>query len=146
MTESGKYRAVQAKRTVIDTILLLLLCATRITNANPCRNSAFVSHSLIIDRRGTVAFAAPGMSDERRKQERDAEIRSTIAKLKREGKIKNKDGTRTAEDSAMLEAEAFFNRKSPVRKFEQKLAERKRLASEAEDKAGEDLTKRIDDQ
>jgi hypothetical protein len=146
MTETGKHLAGQAKRTVIDTILLLLLCVTRITDASPCRNSAFVSQNSIIVRSGTVAFAAPGMSDERRKQERDAEIRSTIAKLKREGKIKNKDGTRSAEDSAMLEAEAFFNRTSPVRKFEQKLAERKRLASVAEDKAADDLRKRINDQ
>ncbi len=83
--------------------------------------------------------AAPGMSDERRKQERESEIRSTIAKLKRQGKMKNKDGTGalSAEDSAMLEAEAFFNQASPVRKFEEKVAERLRIASLLEREANE---------
>ena len=79
------------------------------------------------------------MSDERRKQERESEIRSTIAKLKRQGKMKNKDGTGalSAEDSAMLEAEAFFNQASPVRKFEEKVAERLRIASLLEREANE---------
>ena len=85
--------------------------------------------------------AVPGMSDERRKQEREAEIRSTIAKLKREGKMKSKGsatgGSLSEEDSAMLEAEAFFNRASPVRKFEEKVAERRRIASMLEEAANE---------
>jgi Skp family chaperone for outer membrane proteins len=134
------------KRTVIDIILLLLFCVTRITDASAYINSAFVSHNSIVVRRETAAYAAPGMSDERRKQERDAEIRSKIAKLKREGKMKNKDGTRSGEDSAMFEAEAFFNRTSPVRKFERKLAERKRLASLAEEDEADEQGKRINDQ
>jgi len=72
-------------------------------------------------------MAAPGKSEEQAKQERDAEIRNKIAKLKRDGKIKNADGTKSAEDSAMLEAEAFFNKASPVRKFQERMAERKRI-------------------
>jgi len=72
-------------------------------------------------------MAAPGMSDDQCKQERDAEIHAKISKLKREGKMKNADGTKKlAEDSAMLEAEAFFNKTGPVKKFEPRMAERKR--------------------
>lgn len=145
MTEARKFAPF--KRGVIDIIALLLFCGTRISNVSAYRNacSAFVSHNSVVVRSVTAAYAAPGMSDERRKQERDSEIRSKIAKLKREGKIKNKDGTRSAEDSAMLEAEAFFNRSSPVRKFEHKLAERKRLASLAEGEATDEEEKGIND-
>lgn len=78
-------------------------------------------------------MAAPGKSDEIVKQEREAEIRSKIAKLKSQGKFKNKDGTQSAEDAAMLEAEAFFNKPSPIRKFEKMAAERERI-KEAEAK------------
>jgi hypothetical protein len=67
----------------------------------------------------TLSTAAPGTSDDQRKQERDAEIRAKISKLKREGKMKNADGTKqSAEDSAMLEAEAYFNKASPVKMVE----------------------------
>ena len=84
-------------------------------------------------------MAKPGMSDERARQEREAEIQSKISRMKREGKMKNKDGTaQSAEDSAMLEAEAFFSKPSPLRKFEKSQAERKRLEAEAAEAAGEE--------
>ena len=77
----------------------------------------------------TLSMAAPGMSDDQRKQARDAEIRAKISKLKREGKMKNADGTKqSAEDWAMLEAEAYFNKASPVKMFEARMAERKRVS------------------
>jgi hypothetical protein len=34
-------------------------------------------------------MAKPGMSDERARQEREAEIQSKISRMKREGKMKN---------------------------------------------------------
>jgi len=80
-----------------------------------------------------LAMAMPGKSENQIKMEREQEIFRKLAKLKSEGKMVNKDGTKSAEDSAMIEAEAFFNRESPLRKFERKMAERKRLAEEAEE-------------
>ena len=83
-------------------------------------------------------MAAPGKSDELARKERDEEIRAKIAKLKSQGKMKK--GV-SAEDSAMLEAEEFFNKPSPVRKFQERAAERKRLAlleAEAEKLRNED--------
>ena len=66
------------------------------------------------------------------------EIRSKIARLKSEGRMKNKDGTKnSSEDSAMQEAEAFFNKPSPFKKFEERV-ENERLAllkEEAENKS-----------
>ena len=97
-------------------------------------SSAFLSTpsrrrvTTVVSRVTTIlSMAAPGMSDDQCKQERDAEIHAKISKLKREGKMKNADGTKKlAEDSAMLEAEAFFNKTGPVKKFEPRMAERKR--------------------
>jgi hypothetical protein len=94
-------------------------------------------------------MAKPGMSEERARQEREAEIQSKISRMKREGRMKNKDGTaQSSEDSAMLEAEAFFNKPSPVRKFERIVAERKRVAAEvaAAEEAAEKESKRLDDE
>ena len=43
--------------------------------------------------------------------------------------MKNADGTKqSAEDWAMLEAEAYFNKASPVKMFEARMAERKRVS------------------
>jgi hypothetical protein len=97
----------------------------------------------------TLLFMAkPGMSDERARQEREAEIQGKISRMKREGKMKNKDGTtQSAEDSAMLEAEAFFNKPSPRLKFEQQ--ERKRVEAEAAaaaEEAAEQESKSPDDE
>jgi hypothetical protein len=99
----------------------------------------------------TLLFMAkPGMSDERARQEREAEIQGKISRMKREGKMKNKDGTtQSAEDSAMLEAEAFFNKPSPRLKFEQQ--ERKRVeveaaAAAAAEEAAEQESKSPDDE
>ena len=81
-----------------------------------------------------LSMAAPGQSEQQAKQERDAEIRATIAKLKSKGKIKqkNSDGTEeTAEDSAMREAEAFFNKPVSSR-IQERMATLKR-AKEAEE-------------
>eukprot|EP00547_Thalassionema_nitzschioides_P015842 CAMPEP_0194242870 /NCGR_PEP_ID=MMETSP0158-20130606/8274_1 /TAXON_ID=33649 /ORGANISM="Thalassionema nitzschioides, Strain L26-B" /LENGTH=96 /DNA_ID=CAMNT_0038978043 /DNA_START=191 /DNA_END=481 /DNA_ORIENTATION=- len=84
-------------------------------------------------------MAAPGKSEEQAKQEREAVIRSKIAKLKSQGRFKNADGTQSVEDSAMLEAEAFFNKPSPLKKFEKRAAERKeRKKLQAEELAAED--------
>ncbi|KAI2509323.1 hypothetical protein MHU86_5076 [Fragilaria crotonensis] len=130
-------------------IVLFLLLGVPAIDASRTRSLhtqiAFLSPSSVAVRTKSNTnplSAAPGMSDERRKQERESEIRSTIAKLKREGKMKNKDGTGalSAEDSAMLEAEAFFSRASPVRKFEEKVAERLRIASLLEHEANEQKT------
>ena len=80
----------------------------------------------------TCLMAMPGMSEEQRKLERDNEIRQKIAKLKSQGKMNktNKDGTKESpEDSAMAEAEAFFNKPSPAKKFElRRKAEKEREA------------------
>jgi hypothetical protein len=80
-----------------------------------------------------LGMAKPGMSEERARQEREADIQSKISKLKSQGKFKNKDGggKQSAEDSAMLEAEAFFSKPSPLRKFEKNQAERKQRELEA---------------
>jgi hypothetical protein len=75
----------------------------------------------------------PGKSESELKMEREQEIRCKMAKLKREGKMVTKDGRTSTEDSAMLEAEAFFNQESPVKKFQRKMAERKRLEEEADE-------------
>eukprot|EP00580_Thalassiosira_gravida_P000830 CAMPEP_0201607416 /NCGR_PEP_ID=MMETSP0492-20130828/6519_1 /ASSEMBLY_ACC=CAM_ASM_000837 /TAXON_ID=420259 /ORGANISM="Thalassiosira gravida, Strain GMp14c1" /LENGTH=188 /DNA_ID=CAMNT_0048071983 /DNA_START=6 /DNA_END=572 /DNA_ORIENTATION=- len=81
-----------------------------------------------------MSMAKPGKSDEQIKQERDAEIRATISRLKSQGKMKNADGTKmSAMDSAMDEAEAFFNKPSPFKKYEARLAERKQREAEAEE-------------
>jgi hypothetical protein len=62
-------------------------------------------------------------------------------------KKKKVDGSQQSEvESQMLEAEAFFNRKSPARKFEQRLAERKRVAQEEEAEAEEERRKSEDDE
>lgn len=67
-------------------------------------------------------MAAPGKSDEQARKDRDEEIRAKIAQLKSQGRMKDR------EESAMVEAEAFFNKPSPVKKFQERLAERERLA------------------
>jgi hypothetical protein len=93
---------------------------------------------------GALFMAKPGMSDARARQEREAEIQSKISRMKREGKMKNKDGTaQSAEDSAMLEAEAFFNKPNPRLKFERQ--ERKRVEAEAA-AAAEQESKSPDDE
>ena len=82
-------------------------------------------------------MAAPGKSDMQAKQERDSEIRATIARLKSQGKIKRKnvngDVETSPEDSAMLEAEAFFNKPSPSVKFQERMAEIERMKKAEED-------------
>ena len=87
--------------------LVVAVAAYRRTTITTTRRST--SHHL-------SAAGSPGMSDERRKEERDAEIRSTIAKLKREGKT-------------CWRLKHFFHQPSPVRKFQEKYAERKRITS-----------------
>jgi hypothetical protein len=158
MMKGASFFAVgMAKRSATGVILLLLLCVRPVEarktpvygfdgrhacsaflspldsvgRARPVEPTIVLAKTTTISRTNVVLFmAAPGMSEERRKQERDAEIRAKISKLKREGKM-NKDG-KSAEESAMLEAEAFFSKPSPVRKFEAWTAERKRVALEAE--------------
>lgn len=71
------------------------------------------------------------MSDAQRKNERDLEIRATIARLKRQGKLKNQKEL-SPEDSAIQEAEAFFNKPSPMKKYQERKAERDRIAAENE--------------
>mmetsp|Transcript_24130 Transcript_24130/g.39553 ORF Transcript_24130/g.39553 Transcript_24130/m.39553 type:complete len:160 (-) Transcript_24130:47-526(-) len=88
----------------------------------------------------TLSMAAPGQSDEQAKQERDAEIRATIARLKSKGKIKqkNSDGTEeTAEDSAMREAEAFFNKPVSSR-IQERMAEQNRVKEAEEEEMKQD--------
>mmetsp|Transcript_41135 Transcript_41135/g.41836 ORF Transcript_41135/g.41836 Transcript_41135/m.41836 type:complete len:166 (-) Transcript_41135:380-877(-) len=83
-------------------------------------------------------MAAPGFKSEaQRKQERDSEIRAKIAMLKREGKMKttNKETGQeeSQEDSTIKEAEAFFNKPSPLQKFAARQAERERKEKEEEE-------------
>ena len=74
-------------------------------------------------------MAAPGKSDDIARNERNDEIRLKIAQLKSQGKL-----LKNGEDAAMVEAEAFFNKPSPAKKFQDRIAERKRLAQlEAEE-------------
>ena len=65
-------------------------------------------------------MARPGQSEEQAKQERENEIRSKIASLKKAGKFKKTN----PEETMMLEAEAFFNKESPIKKFERRKKER----------------------
>ena len=65
---------------------------------------------------------------------RDAEIQAKISRLKSQGKMKNADRTKiSATDSAMDEAEAFFKKPSPFKKYEARMAERKQREAEAEE-------------
>jgi len=87
-------------------------------------------------------MAAPGFKSEaQRKMERDNEIRAKIAMLKREGKMNKKKDPETGieesqEDSTIKEAEAFFNKPSPLKKFAARKAERERKEKEEEEQAG----------
>jgi hypothetical protein len=80
-----------------------------------------------------LSMARPGQSEEQAKQERENEIRSKIASLKRAGKFTKNN----PEESMMLEAEEFFNRESPIRKFERRKKEREQREQEQEQQ-GED--------
>jgi hypothetical protein len=153
--------------------LLLLLCARHTVEARTISCSAFLplqplsdSVAMVVAAKvvpvvGIVPFvrtrhtskctavfmAKPGMSEERQRLEREAEIQSKISKLKSQGKMKNKDGTaQSAEDAAMLEAEAFFSKPSPLRKFERSMAERKQRELEAAAAEAEEEKKRQDDE
>jgi hypothetical protein len=71
-------------------------------------------------------MARPGQSEEQAKQERENEIRSKIASLKKAGKFKKSN----PEETMMLEAEAFFNKESPIKKFERRKKEREQREQE----------------
>jgi hypothetical protein len=114
--------------------------------------SRTVTTSTVVTTRTVLGMAKPGMSEERARQEREADIQSKISKLKSQGRMKNKDGggKQSAEDSAMLEAEAFFSKPSPLRKFEKSQAERKQreleaVALEAEAAAAEEESSELPD-
>ena len=70
-------------------------------------------------------MAKPGQSDAQQRQERENEIRSTLAKLKSAGRVANGKKGGDLSQSMVDEAEAFFNKESPVRKFERQAKERK---------------------
>jgi hypothetical protein len=82
-----------------------------------------------------LAMARPGQSEAQLKQEREDEIRATLARLQRDGKLPSQKGGGDPSESIMKEAEAFFNPKeSPLQKFARQTAERK-AAKEEQDKA-----------
>ena len=70
-------------------------------------------------------MAKPGQSEAQQRQERENEIRSTLAKLRSAGKVANNKNGGDLSHSMVDEAEAFFNKESPVRKFERQAKERK---------------------
>ena len=69
-------------------------------------------------------MARPGQSEAQEREERADEIRRKMMQLKNAGKL-NKSAAAGGEDSVMLEAEAFFNKESPLRKFERETQARK---------------------
>lgn len=71
----------------------------------------------------TAVYAKPGQSEEQRKQDREEQIRAKLSQLKNSGKMKGGD------ESIMLEAESFFQQKSPARKFEERNRARKEEAA-----------------
>jgi hypothetical protein len=79
-------------------------------------------------------MAKPGQSEEQAKQERENEIRSKIAQLKSAGKFKKTN----PEESMMLEAEEFFNKESPIKKYERQKKEREQREQEKQEQ-GEDI-------
>jgi hypothetical protein len=83
-----------------------------------------------------LSMAMPGQSDEQRRQEREQEIRAKMSQLKSQGRM-NKGGVST-EDSIMLEAEQFFNKESPFKKFQQKKLEREQREAEQKKKEEEE--------
>lgn len=70
-----------------------------------------------------LRMVKPGQSEAQEKEQRAAEIRQKIAQLKSSGRFKDT----SAEESMMNEAEQFFSKESPLRKFE-----RKKLKEKAE--------------
>jgi hypothetical protein len=83
-------------------------------------------------------MAIPGQSEEQRRQERQQEISDKISKLKNEGRM-NKGSVASTEDSMMLEAEQFFNKESPLKKFARKKLEwEQKEAAEQKRKKEED--------
>jgi hypothetical protein len=71
-------------------------------------------------------MARPGQSEAQQKQDREDEIRATLARLQRDGKLKSQQDGGDPSDSMISEAEAFFNPpESPLQKFARKTAERK---------------------
>eukprot|EP00545_Synedropsis_sp_CCMP1620_P009836 CAMPEP_0119004248 /NCGR_PEP_ID=MMETSP1176-20130426/1037_1 /TAXON_ID=265551 /ORGANISM="Synedropsis recta cf, Strain CCMP1620" /LENGTH=190 /DNA_ID=CAMNT_0006955933 /DNA_START=99 /DNA_END=669 /DNA_ORIENTATION=+ len=89
------------------------LPSTLVQNTFPARSSS-----------SAVFMARPGQSEAQQKREREDEIREKLAQLKSAGKMKG--GT---SDSMMDEAEKFFNKESPAKKFAR--ATKKRLEAEA---------------
>jgi hypothetical protein len=73
-----------------------------------------------------LSMARPGQSEAQARKEREDEIRQKLAQLKSSGKMKG--GTAS---SMMDEAEKFFNKESPARKFELKNKKRKEEAAAA---------------
>jgi hypothetical protein len=161
MKAGARFFAFSVPKMRTITFLRLALCVASCSAFLPVAPS-LVSNGLSVDVVPSVSIrctvtaaplatplfmAKPGMSDERARQEREAEIQSKISRMKREGRMKNKDGTaQSAEDSAMLEAEAFFSKPSPLRKFEKSQAERKRVEAEAAEAAAEEERKRLEDE
>jgi hypothetical protein len=83
-----------------------------------------------------ISMAMPGKSEAQRKQERENEIRAKMSKLKSEGRM-NKGKDVTTEDSMMIEAEAFFNKESPFKKYQQRKMEREQREAEQKKKEEE---------
>jgi multimeric flavodoxin WrbA len=67
--------------------------------------------------RVALMMATPGQSEAQKRQKREEEIRTKLAQLKSAGKM-NKGGD--GSEGMMKEAEAFFNKESPLRKFERR--------------------------
>ena len=132
MINAKRERLSMLLSTIPLLLILLVSCGAFCTIPSPLLDSVGRSSSAQTTPRVVVSMAMPGMSEEQRKAERDNEIRQKIAQLKSQGRMTktNKDGIKeSAEDSAMAEAEAFFNKPSPFKKFElRRKAEREKEA------------------
>jgi hypothetical protein len=134
MISAKRERLSMLLSTIPLLLLLLVSCGAFCTIPSPLldsvgRSSEQKTPQAVVS---SLSMAMPGMSEEQRKAERDNEIRQKIARLKSQGKMTktNKDGIKeSAEDSAMAEAEAFFNKPSAAKKFElRRKAEKEREA------------------
>lgn len=82
-----------------------------------------------------LCMARPGQSEAQARKEREDEIRGKLAKLKADGKMKG--GTA---ESMMEEAEQFFSKESPTRKFERSVKKRREAALQKEKDEAEGTT------
>jgi hypothetical protein len=142
-TDGQRHTSFSAKRANGGILLLLIICCglsvlvggLSVQLVLSSRNRRRPSSSSRISIFSPLPMAKPGQSEEQAKQERENDIRSKIASLKKAGKFKKSN----PEESMMAEGEKFFNQESPLRKFERRKKERElREQQEQEANALED--------